>query len=307
MVPLVTWHDSGRSILKRSNRLVLLIGVLLAVIAFIGIIVLTTGGGGGGIPGEPAEVTKAKTVISRVAIPLGVEVTEAMLKVEEVDLTLRPATAFGETAVVVGKIARTNINAGQTLTAADFDTGSTVVQIDTPPGLRAIAIQVDQVSGVGTVIRAGDIVDMLVGFKFEVVTVDPDDDSITVVAGLNGNSVKLLVQGMQVLGTLLPPPPVDAQGQPVVNEDGTALTGQQEIVIVAATAQQAEIIKFAQLDGSISLVLRSPDDFERDENGLLLPRVPDATTGVILKTLIDEHGVLIPQLVETILPGPVAQ
>ena len=296
--------------MKRSNRLILLIGVFLAVIAFIGIIVITSGEGG---TGTPAEVTKAKTVLSKVAIPLGVEVTEAMLKVEEVDLTVRPATAFGETALVVGKIARANINPNQTLTADLFGGGTTgtVVQIDTPAGLRAIAIQVDQVSGVGTVIRAGDIVDMLVGIgadKFPVVTVNPDDDSITVVAGVNSTSVKLLVQGMQVLGTLLPPPPVDAQGQPVVNEDGTALTGQQQIVIVAATAQQAEIIKFAQLDGSISLVLRSLDDFERDpQTQQLLPRVPDATTGVILKTLIDEHGVLIPQLVETIIPGPVAQ
>ena len=295
--------------MKRSNRLVLLIGVFLAIIAFVGIILLSTTPGG---PGESPEVkTTAPTVKARVAIPLGIKVTEAMVKVEEVTITDRPATAFGETAVVVGKIARTNINANQILTAADFDTGSSVVQIDCPLTLRCMAIQVDQVSGVGTVIRAGDVVDMLVGFagdKFPVVTVNPEDNSITVVAGINSTSVKLLIQGMQVVGTLLPPPPVDAQGQPVTNADGTALTGQQEIVIVAATAQQAEIIKFAQLDGSISLVLRSIDDFERDpETQQLLPRLPDATTGVILKTLVDEHGVLIPQLLETILPTQPAQ
>lgn len=295
--------------MKRSNRLVLLIGVFLAVIAFIGIVLISQGGGGGS---GPAEVpTKGKTVIARVAIPLGVKVTAEMVKVEEVDLTVRPATAFGDAAAVVGLIARENINANETLVQSHFDTGSTVVQVDCPPTLRCMAIQVDQVSGVGTVIRNGDIVDMLVGFagdKFPVVTVNPEDNSIVVVAGINSTSVKLLVQGMQVVGTLLPPPPVDANGQPVTNADGTALTGQQEIVIVAATAQQAEIIKFAQLDGSISLVLRSIEDFERDpETQQLLPRLPDATTGVILKTLVDEHGVLIPQLLETILPAQAAQ
>ncbi len=291
--------------MKRSNRLILLIGVFLAIIAFIGIIVVTGGGGTAG-PGTEPPPTEIDTVVATQDIPLGVEVTEDMVTLRPIAVTTRPATAFGAIAEVVGKIARTNIVADAVLTPDMFGVRTSIVQIDTPPGMRAIAIQVDQVSGVGTVIQPGDIVDMLVGFtgdKFPVVTVNPEDESITVVAGLNTTSVKLLVQGMQVLGTLLPPPPVDAQGNPVVNEDGTALTGQQEIVIVAATPQQAEIIKFAQLDGSISLVLRSLDDFERDPvTNELLPRLPDATTGVILKTLVDEHGVLVPQLLETILP-----
>ena len=81
--------------------------------------------------------------------------------------------------------------------------------------MRAISVQVDQVSGVGTVINAGDYVDLLVGFtgdKFPVVTVNPQDDSISVVSGLNGTSVKLLLEGMQVLCRQLPPP-TTAQAQ----------------------------------------------------------------------------------------------
>ena len=49
---------------------------------------------------------------------------------------------------------------------------------------------------------------MVVGLtddKFPVITVNPADDSVTVVSGLNSTSVKVLLQGMQVLGTLLPP------------------------------------------------------------------------------------------------------
>ncbi len=86
---------------------------------------------------------------------------------------------------------------------------------------------------------------------------------------------------------------------------GTALTGQQQIVILAVDAQQAEVIKFAQLDGSISLVLRSPEDFIDPATGLPYPNgpVPDATTGIILKTLVDTYGVLPPELVETVLPA----
>lgn len=295
--------------MKRSNRLILLIGVFLAVIAFIGIVVLSGGGGGdpggGGTGGVP---TTGPTVFAAVDIPLGTEISADMLRLDkEFPLVQRDPTAFADVSLVVGKIARTDIVAGKQLTLIDFSRGGGIADLTVPPGLVGIAIQVDQVSGVGTVIQPGDFVDMLVGFtgdKFPVVTVSPADDTITVVAGVNSTSVKLLVQGMQVIGTLLPPPPVDAQGNPVVNADGTALTGQQEIVIVGATPQQAEIIKFAQLDGSISLVLRSAKDFSRDPvTGELLPVLPVATTGVILKTLVDEHGVLVPQLLETILPA----
>ena len=92
-----------------------------------------------------------------------------------------------------------------------------------------------------------------------------------------------------------------ASGAP--NQGGsTALNGQQEIVVLSVNAQQAELIKFSQLDASISLILRSPDDFV-DANGQPITPVPDETTGVILKTLVDQYGVLPPELVETVLPA----
>ena len=177
-----------------------------------------------------------------------------------------------------------------------------------------MAVQVDQVTGVGTVIKTGDYVDMVVGLtgdKFPVVTVNPADDSVTVVSGLNSTSVKLLLQGMQVLGTLLPPaarPPrpttTAAARRPDGNpsQPGTTLNGQQQIVILAVDAQQAEVIKFAQLDGSITWCsarrttssTRSPASRSR--------RSPTRTTGIILKTLVDTYGVLPPEVVETVTP-----
>jgi Flp pilus assembly protein CpaB len=132
------------------------------------------------------------------------------------------------------------------------------------------------------------------------VTVNPNDDSIVPVAGINATTVKMLLQGMQVLGVLLPPPPVDENGQPI---DDPTLSGQQEIVILSVSAQQAEVMKFAQMDGNISLVLRAFEDFVDPEDATVrVEPVPDATTGIILRTLVDEYGVLIPQIIETILP-----
>ena len=116
---------------------------------------------------------------------------------------------------------------------------------------------------------------------------------------------------MQVLGTLLPPAAptttapttsgTDTGGTPA--QPGTALTGQQQIVILAVDAQQAEVIKFAQLDSSITLILRSPDDFIDPTTDEAVVPLPNTTTGVNLKTLVDTYGVLPPEVVETVTPA----
>src|SRR6185503_8195672 len=87
--------------------------------------------------------------------------------------------------------------------------------------------------------------------QFASVTADPANDKQVIVTnpGPKGATVKLILQGMQVLGTLLPPvaPPVNADGTPAATAaPGTVLNEQQEIVILAVTAQQAEVIRYGQ-------------------------------------------------------------
>lgn len=293
--------------MKRSNRLVLLVGVFLAVIAFVGIAILLGGSRGTTDPSQPVVPTVLPTVIAAKDIPLGVTVLADMVKVEErkVD-TERKTGAFAGADLVIGQITRRKITAGAQLEQADFSTTSTGCStIDVPPGFRAMAIQVDQVSGVGTVINTGDYVDAVIGFtgdKFPVVTINPTDDTITVVAGLNTTSVKMLVEGMQVLCRQLPPPPAPPEGQAAPPPGDTPLNGQQEIVMVAVTPTQAEIIKFSQLDGSISLVLRSAKDFA-DEAGNPIVPPPSGSEGITLKKLTVDFAVPIPELVEAILPA----
>jgi pilus assembly protein CpaB len=291
--------------LKRSNRLVLLIGVFLAIVAFVGVIILSGGGGNG--PAQNAPVTEGPVVVATADIPLSTKVQEDQVTIKTIALTSILPGAFTDISQVVGKVVRVAVASGAQLTSETFGAASgSVLNIDVPAGLRAISVQVDQVSGVGTVIKTGDYVDMVVGFaadKFPVVTQNAADNSFTVVSGLNGTSVKLLLQGMQVLGTLLPPT-ADTTGQPAPSGGtGTALNGQQEIVILAVDAQKAEVIKFAQQDGSISLILRSADDFIDPVTGEVIGTVvPSDTTGIILRTLVTTYGVLPPELVETVTP-----
>lgn len=296
--------------MKRSNRLILLVGVVLAAVAFVAIIFLFSTPQG---PSKTQTPTELETVKASVDIPLGTQIRNDMLRVEKVAVENRQADAYGDPSQVVGQIARQQIVTGAQITKAMFATSGA----GQPPGpllpktYRAQSVQVDQVSGVGTLINVGDRVDAVVGFggggcgaSFPVVTVDPTTDTVTPVAGLSSITVKLLLQNMQVVSTLLPPVEATTQqpeASPGAGGGGTTLNGQQEIVVLAVTAQQSEIIKYAQTDGCISLVLRSPKDFVDDAGNTTEPP-PDPTSGIILKTLVDEYGVLPPQVVEAILP-----
>lgn len=296
--------------MKRSNRLILLIGVFLAIIAFVGILMIFQSRGQ--TPSGPAAVPTVPAVFATQDVPLGTPLTAEMLEVRQVDPTIRDATAFPDPSLIVGNVARTNIAAGKQLTASDFATGNApTVELNPPAGQVAMAVQVNQLSGVGALVRTGDYVDIVAGFPMTLVTLDPETGA-PVPSELSADaahSTKVLLQGMQVLGTLLPPPPAPAEGEEGAAPGEPAVDpGQQQIVILSVTPQQAEVIKLAQLTtdqdprAGVSLVLRSPQDFrDPTTNEPVVPPTVE-TTGITLQTLVDEYGVLVPEIVTPELP-----
>ena len=304
--------------MKRSNRLVLLIGALLAVVAFVGIVLLLGQPSGGGGGSQPTPPTTVHVVKAKVAIPAGTIVTQDMLDATG-ELPIGAAqNAFQDPGLVISKTIRKDAQPGTILTFDYFiDTGQTSNVTDgLPLGLRAMAIQVDQVTGVGTLIHTGDKVDLVIGLKIQTTVFDPADKTKTKIlkVGDPAPSVKMIIQNLRVLGTLLPPPTAQAQQQQqqpgaspspgVQQQPATTLNGQQEIVVVAVTANQAEAIRYAQLyTDPMALVLRSPKDYVAvDASGSPIvsasPVVPpfEQTDGMVLRILVDKYGVLPPNL-----------
>ncbi len=299
--------------MKRSSRLIILVGALLAVAAFGGI--LWYGTQGGTTPGGASATVATTTKIVQAAadISLGTTITAAQVVVKEVPVTSAPVDAFSDPSQVVGRIARQQITAGSTFTTADFASGNTAqgdqIVKALKPGFRAISVQVDQNSGVGTLIQPGDRVDMVIGIKIQVYVAPTGVGAAASqlpqpVPGGPQLSVKDIIQNLEVLGTLTPPVTTTTTGQQAQQPAPSAgaavgLTGQQMIVILAVTAQQAEVIKYAQVnaadnaDTPISLILRAPADASAP---------PDKTSGIVLKTLLDQYGVLPPVLLEGTLP-----
>jgi Flp pilus assembly protein CpaB len=303
--------------LKRSNRLVLLIGIFLAVVAFV-LILFTLGSPG---TGENKPATTIDVVVATKDIPLGAKIAATDVTTKTIPIGEKPANGFTDTSFVIGQNARQSVSAGQLLTTDILNPSSQLTNVEVPAGYVGVPLLVDQVTGVGTLIRAGDRVDLVMGLT--------GTDKVPLVKNLtnqptgsqkpgatplpgelaaedlpyNSTTVKTMIEGIQVLGTLLPPPPTDQNGNATTGGSTSLNTGQQEIVIVAATAQQAEVIKFAQMQGDVSLVLRATADCQ-SATGEATPCPIIPTTGITLRVLVDDYGVLPPQVVQVIQPSP---
>jgi Flp pilus assembly protein CpaB len=279
--------------LKRSNRLILLIGFFLAAAAFVGVVMLL--GSGGGTPPEPTTTTY---IVAARDIPFGATVTADMIETKEVRITEMPDGAYTLPADAIGQTTTDTVLKGRKIGPQTFS--AVTVNPDIArllnAGRRAMSIQVSPADGAGMLIKPGDRVDVVVSIsgleKFPIVTTDPVTGQLTPVSGINATSVKAIIQNVEVVGLLSPTTAVApaAGGQaPAVDPNAPST------VILSVSAQEAEVLRFAQIDATITLILRSPEDKEAPN---------EETTGITLRRLVDGWAVIPPQIVETVLPKP---
>ena len=297
--------------MKRSNRLIMLIGFLLAAVAFVGVVLLL-GNGGSGTNQPGIDATKTTYIVAAKDIPLGTIVTADMIESKDIKVTEKPADAYTLPADAIGLTATTDVLAGQKVGPQTFSTTTVNPDIGRllDPGKRAIAVPVDQVTGVGTLIKPGDRVDVVLAFLEDQTAKNPitvenaptrEGQPLTTVrnfatvdALLSNTTVKVLVENLRVVGSLLPPPTGETTADPNAPTGPTYGGGAgTQLVLLEVTPQQAELIRFTQLDGNLSLVLRAPGDAEA---------APVKTTGITVRELVDKYGVLPPKIILTEQP-----
>jgi pilus assembly protein CpaB len=283
---------------RRTSRLVLLLGVFLAALVFVVILL-----GRGTNPSQPngpvaTAAVELPTVVAVSDIPLGTVVTQDMLTSKTLAVNLREGNVLGDPSQGVGKTTRTAIVAGAQVHSSDFQ--NRAVPLTVPTGRRAMAITINQLTGVGNLLDVGDTVDLMISLRgdaFPVVQV-LNDGSVTVVAGINPLSIKLplLLQDVQIIGTIETPiaAPPAAQGQPAPSVAPAVDLGVQKLLVLSVTPAQAEVLLFARSAGTLDVILRSPQDAGQTAE----------TTGVILKTLVDLYGILPPEIVQVPIPTP---
>jgi Flp pilus assembly protein CpaB len=285
---------------RRTSRLVLLLGIFLAALTFVVVLFLGNNNQPStGQTGPSAPPTQLPTVVAAADIPLGTVVTQDMLTLRTIAVPSREVNVLGDVSEGVGKTTRTNITAGAQVHSTDFQ--NRAVQITVPAGKRAFPVQVNELTGVLNLLDVGDNVDLIISLRgdaFPVVQVLADG-SVTVVSGINPLSVKLplLLQDVQIIGVLDAPAPAPAEGQaaaPAAPQKPT-ITGANKLLVLAVTPAQAEVLLFARTSGTLDAILRPPSDAGQTVE----------TTGVILKTLVTTYGILPPEIVQVPIPTPI--
>ena len=284
--------------MRRTSRLLVVFGIGLAVLTFVLILALLPNGNNGGTGGPGATPTPPTTVTvveANADIALGAAVTADMLTTKVLPVNAVRGDAYHDPSQAIGQVARRAILVGAQVGAADFDIHQNADTVAVPPGKKAMAISVSELTGVGKLIYPGDTVDLVISLDsnaIKVVTLQPPNKSpFGHDDNLNPLTVKapVLLQDIQVLATIdSPEAQAAAAGSPAPS--GPTLTGTTKLIILAVTDSQAEAILYARTVGTIDLVLRNVADAGQTET----------TDGVILKSLFDKYGVLPPYLIKAI-------
>jgi Flp pilus assembly protein CpaB len=300
---------------KRSNRLVILVGVLLAVLAFVGIVVLLNQDTD---PDGPP-TTEVEVLIATGDIAIGDPVTPDLAQTDTVAAEAAEQTRLSDPSQLTGTPALVPIAAGSQITAEKAG-----LRVGGPPsprdqleaGEKAIAFQVDRVTGLDFLLVPGDHIDIVIAQ--DVTPIQQTADSVAeqednqdaparyeAVTGLsNVRTVKTIIQDRRVLyvsQTRLRPASTGT-----ASPSGSAAPAEQQqidsvIIVFAGSDQDAELFKFAQRDlnevGALTAVLRRTED---TAEGVEDP----ATTGITLNLLVEEYGVPVPDIIVLATQSP---
>ena len=295
--------------MKRSNRLVILVGVLLAVLAFVGMVILLNGEGGEG-PNGP-EVVTVRALVATEDIDNGEEVTPDKVELrDDFQAGQVIGTPFTDVSQVFGQPALFDIPAGSQVPREALGLGGpgdVCIECQLEPGEKAVAFQVDRVTGLDFLVQPGDHIDIVLSQQIQVL--QPTQDSLDdptgpqrfeTIPGLeNARTVKTILQDKRVLYVSATraeelEPTEDTNGDGVI-DDNDAPPAQAAIdsviIIFAGTDQDAEVIKFAQNalgeQGALTAVVRHADD-----------DAVETTTGITIDALVEDYGLRIPDIVE---------
>jgi Flp pilus assembly protein CpaB len=296
---------------KRSNRLVILVGVLLAVLAFVAIVILLNQDRGPD-DGEGVVPTTETVLVATQDIAIGDPVTPDIVVEQQVDPEAVQGTPLRSTTAVAGQPALFPVPEGSQVNAdaIGLATGSATTNIALllEPGEKAVTFQVDRVTGVDFLVKPGDSIDVVMSQQISVLQETADSAASTdpeaparfeAVTGLEDQrTVKAILQDKRVLYVsstrAIEPEPVDTNGDGVIDENDeqpAAAAVDSVIIVFAGSDQDAEVIKFAQSNlgevGSLTAVIRHADDDE-----------PEDTLGITIDQLVEEYGLRIPNIVE---------
>ncbi|HEY4252517.1 MAG TPA: Flp pilus assembly protein CpaB, partial [Roseomonas sp.] len=213
-------------------------------------------------PPAPEPALERVVVVARADIPRGAVVEPQMLATLRVERVPDGGIAT-DAAAVVGRVALERIAAGQMVPAGQLSQSPAAagLAVLVPAGMRAMTLRVAEDTGIGGLVRPGDIVDLLIATRDDQSGDQPPGQQRAQapdLARVVAESVKVLAIGEQLERD---PQQGNAARQAMVRP-----------VTFAVSPEQSLLIGLTRGDGGYLLSLRNPEDLASTH----LPRVTRA-------------------------------
>jgi pilus assembly protein CpaB len=187
-------------------------------------------------PGQAVKTEMTHVVTAASALPVGMEIRPSDVKLVNIPRDRLPSGAFEKLEQVVGRPVISNILMDEPVVGgrlAERGSGFGLSPV-IPPGMRAVAVKVNEVVGVAGFVIPGMRVDVLV-------TVRPPGDA--------GARTSTILQNIVV-----------ASAGQQIQPDASGRAVNVPVVTLLVTPEQAEILTLAGGEGRIQLVLRNAVD-----------------------------------------------
>ena len=272
-----------------GGRLFIIVGLLLALVAFGAVFLLGSVGGGGAIGGPSTTV-----VIAKQAIPLRHQITEGDLSTAKIALTGNEASLnniYGSTKDVVNLIAQINISKGAAITsdmlAKDINlvpTGAAPAYLPLAKGYVAMTVPTGELQGVAGHISTGDYVTVIVSGSVNAVSTKTGQTGITKVVS------KTVFTNLRIIG--LGPASANVTsaggGSSTTSSGSSATTGITSSLTVELTQCDAEFMTWFLNNMQIKYTLESYKDYGTAPTDSQDPACPAITAaGGVTQTQVD--------------------
>ncbi|MDP9252481.1 MAG: Flp pilus assembly protein CpaB [Chloroflexota bacterium] len=162
---------------RRRARLILIVGVALALVAGVGTFVYASGAKSD----QPVAVPTVAVLVAARDIPAKTTLTSADVKLQEFNVDAKPPTSMASAEQALGKITIQSISVGEAILPTKFADPKNPSFVVMPasfigpdgapapnsPNFRAMSITVADANAVGGAVQVGDLVDLVFTMQFD--------------------------------------------------------------------------------------------------------------------------------------------
>jgi pilus assembly protein CpaB len=183
--------------------------------------------------------TPVQVLVATDYIPAGTYLNGSMVAKKEIPESFVSPSAIRDLKEIQGLVPLVPISSGEQILSNKFGMGEETLSLTLNPGYRAFTLAVNETTGVGSLLRPGNHVDILSRFEGDK----------KVISSFVLQDVKVIAVGQNLAG------------RPQKSGSGGSEGGAYSTVTLAVTPEQAETLFFLE-NHPLRLVLRSPNDDE---------------------------------------------